>query len=240
MTTTTEIAPDVFRVTTYVPEIDLQFSQFLVRDDEPLLYHTGMRALFPAVREAVARLVDPSALRWIAFSHFEADECGALNEWLALAPRAEARCSFVGAMVSVNDFASRPAQPLLDGETFSTGRKRFRLLATPHVPHCWEASHLFEETDRTLFSSDLLHQAGDVEPLSESEDLLERHRRVHLAYQEGPFANYFPFSPLTEPALVRLAALDPRTIATMHGSAFRGDGGKILRGLARVLRETLA
>ena len=105
----TEIAPDLYRISTYIPEIDLQFNQFLIKDEEPLLFHTGMRVLFPAVREAVATIIDPATIRWISFSHFEADECGSLNEWLQIAPNAQAVCSLVGALVSINDFALRPA-----------------------------------------------------------------------------------------------------------------------------------
>ncbi|MET0691926.1 MAG: MBL fold metallo-hydrolase, partial [Candidatus Binatia bacterium] len=164
MTQITEIAPDIYRISTFIPEGNLQFNQFLVRDEQPLLYHTGMKGLFPVVRDAVATLIDPSTIRWIGFSHFEADECGALTEWQTLAPEATAVCSFVGKIVSVDDVvARRPAQAMADGEVFSTGKYRFRMLLTPHVPHCWEASLLFEETHGTLLCSDLLHQNGDVE-----------------------------------------------------------------------------
>jgi flavorubredoxin len=149
MTTVNEIAPDVYRISTFIPEIDLQFSQFLIEDDEPLLFHTGMRSLFPLVRDAVATVIDPSKIRWISFSHFEADECGSLNEWLHLAPNAEPLCSMVGALVSINDFAVRPAKGMNDGELLSTGKNRFRYVRTPHVPHCWEAGQLFEETNGT-------------------------------------------------------------------------------------------
>src|SRR5262245_11982183 len=135
MTSITEIAPDVFRIATYVPEADLQFGQFLIRDDEPLLFHTGPRALFPLVRDAVASLIDPRRLRWISFSHFEADECGTLNDWLALAPDATAVCTLVGAVTSVNDAAIRPPRPHADDEVLTTGRHRLRFLQTPHVPH---------------------------------------------------------------------------------------------------------
>jgi len=168
-----EIAPELFRISTYIPAFGMQFGQFLARDEEPLLYHTGARSLFPLVRDAVARLIDPRQLRWIAFSHFEADECGSLNEWLALAPRAEAVCSFVGKAVSVDDFAARPSRALRDGEVLPTGRFRFRQLATPQVPHAWDASLLFEETQAALLCSDLFHQLGDVEPVTTS-DLVER------------------------------------------------------------------
>ena len=161
----TEVAPDLFRITSFIEPINLQFSQFLLRDEEPLLFHTGLRALFPDVKNAVASLIDTRRLRWIGFSHFEADECGSLPEWQALAPQADAVCSMVGKLVSVDDcLAARPARGLTDGEVFSTGRYRFRFMATPHVPHCWEAGLLFEETQRTLFCSDLFHQDGDVEP----------------------------------------------------------------------------
>lgn len=234
-----EIAPDVFRISTYVSEINLQFNQFLVRDDEPLLYHTGMNALFPAVREAVASLVDPSRIRWIGFSHFEADECGSLNEWLALAPNAQPICSMVGALVSVDDFAIRPSRAMADDEVLETGRYRYRFLRTPHVPHCWEAGHLFEETNATFFSSDILHQNGDVEPLTES-DVVGRAREALVEFQAGPFANYLPYTKQTDAILQRLADCKPRTIAAMHGSAFAGDGERALRDLAEVYREVLA
>src|SRR6516162_9679101 len=125
MTTITEIAPDIFRICTFIGDLGMQFNQFLVRDREPLLYHTGMKAMFPVVHQAVAKVIDPAALRWVAFSHFESDECGALNELLSIAPNAQPLCSFVGAMVSVNDFALRPARGLQDGEILSTGAHRF-------------------------------------------------------------------------------------------------------------------
>jgi flavorubredoxin len=237
MTTTTEIAPGVFRISTYVPEADLQFNQFLVRDAEPLLFHTGTRALFPAVHQAVASLIDPRDLAWIAFSHFEADECGSLREWQQAAPRATALCSLVGKLVSVDDVvAERPARALADGETLATGEHRFRFLQTPQVPHGWDAGLLYEERTGTLFCSDLFHQTGPVEALTES-DVVGRSRQVLLQYQTGPFADYLPHAPRTGPTLDRLAALQPRVLAAMHGSAFAGDGARALRDLARVLEE---
>jgi flavorubredoxin len=239
MTQINEIAPDMYRISTFIPEINLQFNQFLVRDEQPLLYHTGMKGLFPIVRDAVATLIDPATIRWIGFSHFEADECGALTEWQTLAPEATAVCSFVGKMVSVDDVvARRPAQALADGEVFSTGKYRFRLLHTPHVPHCWEATHLFEEANGTLLCSDLLHQNGDVEP-STSADVVGRFRQTLVDYQQGPLANYMPYTPYTDSTLQRLAALKPRTLAAMHGSTFVGDGAKALTDVAQVLKEIL-
>ncbi|MDH4098672.1 MAG: MBL fold metallo-hydrolase, partial [Nitrospira sp.] len=147
----TEIAPDLFRITTFVEPFNIQFSQFLLRDDEPLLFHTGPRSLFSAVKESVASLIDPRTLRWIGFSHFESDECATLPEWQHLAPQSEAVCSLVGKMISVDDcLALRPAKGMAEGEVLQTGKYRFRFLATPHVPHCWEAGLLFEETELTL------------------------------------------------------------------------------------------
>ena len=238
MPSVTEIAPDVYRISTFFPEINLQFSQFLVKDEEPLLFHTGMRALFPMVREGVASVIDPSKLRWISFSHFEADECGALNEWLETAPNAQAVCSTVGALVSVNDFGVRPAKGMADGEVLSTGKYRFQFVQTPHVPHCWEAGLMFEQTQGTLLCSDLFHQNGDVEPLTES-DVIDRARNTLLEYQAGPFANYMPYTKHTDNILQKLAALKPRTLAPMHGSAFAGDGERAIRDLALVMREVL-
>ena len=234
----TEIAPDVFRLSLYIPEADLQFNQFLVRDDEPLLFHTGMRGIFPMVREAVESLIDPATLRHIGFSHFEADECGALNEWLAIAPNAEPVCSFVGAQVSVNDFATRPARGLMDGDTFSTGKYKFRFLHTPHLPHCWEAGLLFEETNRTFFSSDLFHQLGDVDPLTQS-SVIERVRETFLNYDATPLAGYMPYTRQTESNLQKLIDLKPATIAAMHGSSYSGDGARALIELGEVMKEVL-
>jgi flavorubredoxin len=234
----TEIAPDVYRFSLFVPEANLQFNQFLIKDDEPLLFHTGMRGIFPLVREAVGKIIDPASLRHVGFSHYVADECGALNEWLAIAPNATAFCSFVGAEVSVNDFASRPAKGLSDSETFSTGKYKFRFVQTPHLPHCWEAGLLFEETNGTLFSSDLFHQNGDVEPLTE-ESVIERVRETIISYNAGPLANYLPYTRQTESNLQKLISLEPKTIAAMHGSSFIGDGAHALRDLGTVMRELL-
>jgi flavorubredoxin len=236
--TTTEIAPDVFRLSLYVPEFNLQFNHFLVRDDEPLLYHTGMRKMFPQVRDAVAKFIDPAKLRWIGFSHFEVDECGSLNDWLAIAPQAQAVCSVVGALVNMGDFAVRPARGLTADEVFSTGKYRFRFRSTPHLPHGWDAGVLFEETQRTLFCSDLFHHDGNVEPVTES-DILGRVRKAITDYQAGPLMDYLPFTPKTEKILHKLAEWQPKTLATMHGSAFVGDGARALRDLGNVMRNVL-
>lgn len=135
MTTINEIAPDVYRICVWVPALNMQFNHFLIKDDEPVLYHAGMRGMFPILREAVATLIDPKEIRWIGFSHFEVDECGALNEWLQVAPNAQAVCSEVGAMVNMNDFALRPARGLSKAEVLQTGKYKYRFIPTPHLPH---------------------------------------------------------------------------------------------------------
>jgi flavorubredoxin len=236
MTTVDEIASDVFRISTFFPETNLQFAQFLVRDDEPLLFHTGLRAMFPLVRDAVATLIDPRRLQWVGFSHYEADECGSLNEWLAVAPAATPICSFVGKVVSVDDVAARPARALAHEEVLSTGGHRLRFLQTPHVPHCWDAGLLFDETTRTLFCSDLMQQNGDT-PATTQSDVVGANREAMLAFQEGPLANYLAYTPSTDGILQGLASLEPRALATMHGATFIGDGGKALREAAGVIKE---
>jgi flavorubredoxin len=233
-----EIAPDHYSISIYVREFNLRFNHFLIKDDEPLLFHTGMKKMFPLVRDAVARVIDPSSLRWISFSHFEADECGALNEWLALAPHAQPVCGLVGAQVSVNDFALRQAHVLGHDEILKTGKYRLRLRETPHVPHSWEAIVLFEEVTSTLLCSDLFTHEGDVEAVTES-DIVDRAKRALIEGQKGPFANAYPYTPLTEPILRGLADLRPKQLALMHGSAFAGDGERALQDLAVVMREVL-
>lgn len=232
-----EISHDVFRLSAYVPEFDLQFNHFLVRDDEPLLYHAGMRRMFPPLIEAVSSLIDPAVLRWISWSHFEVDECGGLNEWLRVAPNAQPACSVVGALVNLSDFSDRPARPLEKGDVISTGRRRFRFHPTPHLPHGWDAGALFEEADKILFCSDLFHQVGNVEPLTESDGVLERTRDAMLSYQAGPLMDYVPYTRQTGRLLNELADLGPGKLAIMHGSSFSGDGAAMLRNLGPIMKE---
>ena len=234
----TEIAADVFRISTFHPEFAIQFNQFLIVDDEPFLMHTGMKKMFSTTIEGVASITDPAKLRWIGFSHFESDECGALNEWLKTAPQAEAVCSFVGAVVMVNDFADRPARALSDGEILQTGRHRLQFLATPHVPHCWDAGLFFETVDRTLLCSDLFFHPGDPEPLTES-DVLGRARESIQQNLSGPLANDMAYTAYTDATLRRLASLNPQTLALMHGSTFKGNGRQQIHGLASVLKELI-
>ena len=231
-----EVAPDVYRISTFHAEYQIQFNQYLIKDDEPFLMHTGFRKMFEVTREAVASIIDPSSLRWIGFSHFESDECGALNEWLKVAPASQAVCSVVGAMVMVDDFAVRPPRPLNDGEVFEIGSHRLRFLATPHVPHAWDAGLFFEETNRTLLCSDLFFHPGDPEPLTES-DIVTPARESMIAGITSPLAKEMPYTPYTEETLKRLAALQPRTLALMHGSTYRGDGQRAILDLAGVIKE---
>src|SRR5689334_10727983 len=235
-----EVATDLYRISLYVPQFDLQFNHFLIRDDEPLLFHTGMRSMFPEMREAVASLIDPGSLRWISWSHFEVDECGALNEWLAVAPKAQFVCGELGAMINVNDFANRPGRGLKPGEILETGRHRYRFVPTPHLPHGWDAGMLFEENERVLLCSDLLHQLGDTEPITTT-DITGRYRHALETYQAHPvLMDYVPYNENTKRNLIKLAALKPRTLAAMHGSTFVGDCAAMLTASADVIRETTA
>ena len=236
MAKTTEIAPDIYRISIYAQWADLQFNHFLVKDDEPLLFHTGLRGMHAEIREAVSKLINLSELRHISFSHFESDECGSLNEWLAAAPGADVICSQVGALVSVNDFIGGESRPLADGGTFATGKYRFRYCQTPHLPHGWDAGVLFEETQKTLLCSDLFHQTGDVEPLTSS-DVVDRSYQAMKGYQAGILADYVPYTPLTAQNLKKLADLKPKTLAIMHGSSFTGDCARAIDDLHVAYRE---
>jgi flavorubredoxin len=238
MTDITEIAPDVYRLSILNESIGLQFNHFLVKDDEPMLYHTGLKANFAELSEAVKRLITPREIRWIGWSHFESDECGALNEWLGTVSTAQPVCGFLGAVVNVNDFASRPPRVLQEGETLSTGKRRFRFISTAHVPHGWDAGVLFEETDRTLLCSDLFTHFGAVEPLTDA-DIVGRARESLENMQRSPFAYYVPYNTRTTEILNSLADLDPKLLATMHGSSFNGDCAQALRDLDGVMREVL-
>lgn len=233
-----EIAPDLYRLCVFYPEINMQFNHFLVKDDEPLLFHAGLRRMFPAVREQLASIMDPAKLRWISFSHFESDECGALNDWLAIAPHAQPACNMVGAQVSVNDFSSRPARMLSPADVLTTGKYRFRYYSTPHLPHGWDAGVLFEESQGTLLCSDLFHHNGDVEALT-ARDILGRVRESLTQIQAGPLADYVPYTPNTRRIVESLATLQPRTLAVQHGSSFRGNCAQALRELAVVYKDVL-
>jgi flavorubredoxin len=238
-TKVTEIARDTYRISTLHPDFGIQFNQFIIKDDEPFLMHTGYRGMFQATLEGVKSIIDPASLRWIGFSHFEADECGALNEWLRLAPHAQAICSYVGAMVSVSDFAERAPRALADNEVVQTGVHRLRFLATPHVPHGWDAGLFFEETGRTLLCSDLLFQPGDPEPVIGAE-IVEHARQSIKGSLTSPLAKDMPYTPYTDSTLHRLAALKPAALAVMHGSSFRGDGEMAILGLALAVKDLLS
>ena len=231
-----EIEDGIFRLSVLVPEIGppqgFTFNSFLVVDDEPLLFHAGQRAMFPAFSAAVAGLIPLESLRWISFGHVEADECGAMNLWLAAAPHSQVAHGEIACSVSLNDLADRPPRALADGEVIATGRRALRFLATPHVPHGWESGLLFEEGSATLFCGDLFTQLGDA-PLTEG-DLV----RPAAAAEEMFHAT--SLGPHTAPTIRRLAALAPRTLALMHGPAFRGDGAAALNALADFYEGLLA
>jgi flavorubredoxin len=237
MTAIDEIAPDLFRLSIYVPDFDMQFNHFLVRDQEPLLFHAGFKGMFPALREAVGKLIDPTTLRHIAWSHFESDEIGALNHWLELAAQAQPVCTLVGKLVTVDDFSIRPARGMTADDVLNTGKYRYRFHRSPHLPHGWDAGVLFEETRKTLFCSDLFHHFGNVAPVTSS-DLIEPTRKAMQQMQQGPLADYMPYSSQTEGVLRGLAALEPETLAVMHGSSYIGKSGKLLTDLAGVIKES--
>ena len=232
-----EIAEGIYRIHT---PVDIpggggfSFNQYLVVDDEPLLFHTGLRRIFPYVQEAVASVLPIERLRYIGFSHFESDECGALNQFLAAAPRAEPLCGKIAAMVSVNDFADRPARVLADGEALSLGRHRVRWFDTPHLPHAWECGFLHEEATSTLLCGDLFTQPGKDNPPVTEADILgpSEALRSHL--------DYYAHAANTRALFERLAQTRPTTLACMHGSAWRGDGAALLRALADCVAENRA
>lgn len=230
-----EVADGIYRINTPLPPSfvpgGFSFNQYLVVDDEPLLFHTGPRRLFPLVSEAVAAVIPVERLRHVGLSHFEADECGSLNEWLATAPQAAPVCGGVAAMVSIGDIADRAPRALADGESLPLGRHTVRWLDTPHLPHAWECGLLFEETTQTLLCGDLFTQPGVGEkPLTESDILAPSEAFRHEM-------DYFSHSRDARTHLERLAALKPMTLACMHGSAWRGDGAALLLALADSLAE---
>ncbi len=227
-----EIADGIYRLATYVPDVNLSFNQILVTGDEPFLFHTGMRQLFPLTSEAVGRVLPVDQLRWISFGHVEADECGAINHWLAAAPNAEVAFGGLGCMVSVNDLADRLPRGLDDGETLDLGGKRLRYIATPHVPHCWEAGVFYEETTRTLLCGDLFTQMGDEPAVSDGSPI------DGTIAAEDAFG-YSCLGPTTVPTVQRLAELEPTTLAMMHGPAHTGTGGSWLRELADVYADRI-
>jgi flavorubredoxin len=235
-----QIADRVYRISTFVPDIGprgFTFNQFLVAADEPLLYHTGMRGLFPVVTEAVARVLPVEKLRWIAFAHVEADECGAMNEFLAAAPHAQVAHGELGCVLSLNDQAARPPRPLAAGEVLDLGgaglARRVVEVPTPHVPHNWESHVFFEQETRTLFCGDLLTQLGNGRALI-GEDL------VDAAIEAEDVFGQTSLGPLVPATYRRLAELQPQRLAIMHGSSFEGDGAGLLRAMADVYEQRYA
>ena len=227
-----EVADGIYRINTPVPlpgGHQFSFNQYLIVDDAPMVFHSGMRGLFPLVSEAMRAVMPIERLRYAALSHFEADECGALNSFLAAAPQAVPVCSQVAAMVSINDFADRAPRALADGEDLTLGRRTMRWFDTPHMPHSWECGLMMDVTTRTFFCGDLFTQggAGDV-ALTESDIL-----GPSEAFRKP--MDYFAHAPQTASILERLANERPTTLACMHGSAWRGDGARMLRALSAAL-----
>ena len=227
-----EIAAGIFRINTPIqipggPEFN--FNQYLIADDEPLLFHTGPKRMFPLVAEAIGAVLPLSSIRHVAVSHYEADECGSLNDFLAAAPQAQAVCGRIGAMVSVNDVAARPARALADGEVLAIGRHKLKWFDAPHVPHGWECGFMMETETRTLLCGDLFTQGGSgATPVTDA-DILEPSEAFRLQM------DYYAHAPDTAATLERFAREAPRTLACMHGSAWRGDGAALLRALAQRL-----
>ena len=223
-----EIGSDIYRLSTFVPEVGpngLTFNQFLIDDDEPLLFHTGHRPMFAPVREAIERVMPVERLRWIGFGHVESDECGSMNELLAVAPRAQVAHGVTGCLVELNTMCDRLPRQLADGETMTLGSKVVRRIDTPHVPHAWDAGVLFEETTGTLLCGDLFTHGGDGAALTDAD----------IVSPTIEFEDMFRYSSLapTSPATVaRLADLAPTTLGLMHGSSYSGDCAGALRDLA--------
>jgi flavorubredoxin len=224
-----EIAAGVYRLSTWVaqvaPPAGFTFNQFLIDGDEPMLFHSGQRQLFPLLTEAVSQVMPVERLKWISFGHVEADECGAMNQWLAAAPQAQVVHGALGCEVSINDLADRTPRPLAEGEVLDIGGRRMRWISTPHVPHGWEAGVFFDETTKTLFCGDLLTHVGDGPPLTD-DDILGPALEAEQMFRAMTLA------PGTAAILRGLAELRPATLAVMHGSSLRGDGAAALEGLA--------
>lgn len=229
MAAVSEIETHIYRISTPLSLPDgegFSFNQFLVADDAPLLFHTGPRKLFPEISEAIARVIPLQSLRFIGLSHFEGDECGSLNEFLAAAPGALPLCGEIGGMTSIGDVADRDPQVLKDGETLSLGRHSLQWIDAPHVPHGWDCGFLMETTTATLLCGDLFTQGGADNPALTEADILGPSE----AFRQP--MDYYAHARDTRSRLERMAALNPRTLACMHGSAWRGDGASLLRALA--------
>ena len=231
----TEVADGVHQLTTHVAEMDLGFNQYLVAGEEPMLFHTGMRGLFPLVCDAISNVLPVTTLRWLAFGHVEADECGSMNEFLAAAPHATVAQGVTGCMVSINDLADRAPRPLANGEVLDIGGHRMRWIDTPHVPHGWEAGVLFDETTGTLFCGDLFTRWGSY-PATTTDDVLG----PALAADTHADFGSWSLRPDSGTIVRQLAELDVTTLAPMHGPAFTGDCRAALAGLAGALDAQIA
>ncbi len=233
-----EIAADIYRISTPIPPggplpAGFSFNQFLIVDDEPLLFHTGMTPLFPLVRAAIDSVMPIEKLRWISFGHVEADECGAFRPIAAAAPHATMLCGGLQAILAGAELSDRPPEVLADGASRSIGKRSVTWIDAPHVPHAWDNGFLFESTTRTLFAGDLFTQAGADNPPVTEGDILGPSETMRAAM------DYYSHAPQTRAVIERLAATDPQLIACMHGSSFRGGGAKLLRALGETLSGSL-
>ena len=224
-TTSAEVTDGIHRLSTFVPDANFTFNQYLVVAEEPLLFHTGPRQMFPLVSQAVGEIVELSSLRWITFGHVESDECGAMNDFLAAAPDAQVAHGATAVLVSLNDLADRAPRVLADGEILDLGGKQVRWIETPHVPHAWESGLLFEETTRTLLCGDLFTALGE-HPATTTDDL------VGPAVAAENLFHAQTVSPATGPTIRGLADLEPAVLAPMHAPAFTGDARAALHALA--------
>ena len=224
-TTVNEVNDGIYRISTYIPDVDFMFNQFVIDAEEPMLWHCGGRGAFPLVSAAVAKVVDVERLRWVSFGHFESDECGSMNLWLQAAPEAQIVQSQVGVMVSLTDMADRAPRPLADGEVLDLGGKRVRWIDTPHVPHGWDAGVLYEETTGTLLCGDLFTAMGTSPALTDA-DIVEPAIAAEDVFHDTAL------TPNTAPTMRRLAELEPAMLGLMHGPSFNGKCGDALRSLA--------
>ncbi len=229
-----EVAAGIYRISTPIPPAAMPggftFNQYLVLDDDPLLFHTGPRRLFPMVREALSAVMPAQRLRWVSFSHYEADECGSLNDWLAVAPRADPLCGTIGAMVSIADVADRAPKSMADGETLRLGRHELTWIDAPHLPHGWDCGFLFDRSTETLLCGDLFTQPGCADgPAVTESDILSASEAMRREL------DYFSATRHVSSLIAKLAAFRPSVLACMHGYAWRGDGAALLRALGDAL-----
>lgn len=225
-----EIAGGIYRISTPISSVPggFSFNQYLLAGDQPLLFHTGPRKMHPLIREAISSVMSVKDLQFVGFSHYESDECGSLAEFLSLAQNAVPLCGQVNAMIN-GDCFGKHARVLADGEVLTLGSHRVRWFDAPHLPHAWECGYLMEEKTGTLLCGDLFTQGGvDLPPLTSSDIL-----GPSEAFRKQ--VDYYSHTKNVHSLMSRLAATKPTVLACMHGSAWQGDGGRLLIELAESL-----